>query len=89
MGYKVEYHVSSQSAWLYKTLFDPVIRSLLVDDLELFHTYEFRIRAFNMFGHSGWSNVSVIYLEIGMTMSHRVFGNVVRFRLSSRYAVKP
>ena len=81
--------MSSQSAWLYKTLFDLVIRSLLVDDLELFHTYEFRIRAFNMFGHSGWSNVSVIYLEIGMTMSHRVFGNVVRFRLSSRYAVKP
>ena len=82
--------MSSQSAWLYnKTLFDPVIRSLLVDHLELFHTYEFRIRAFNMFGHSGWSNVSVIYLEIGTTMSHRVLGNVVRFRLSSRYAVEP
>ncbi|KAK2172926.1 hypothetical protein NP493_919g00008 [Ridgeia piscesae] len=71
MGYKVEYHVSSQSAWLYKTLFDPVIRSLLVDDLELFHTYEFRIRAFNMFGHSGWSNVSVIYLEIAPTGAPR------------------
>ncbi|KAI0208040.1 hypothetical protein LSAT2_007291 [Lamellibrachia satsuma] len=56
--------MSSQSDWQFKTLFDPVIQSLLVDDLELFHTYEFRIHAFNMFGNSGWSAATMVYLEI-------------------------
>ena len=89
MGYKVEYRVSSQSDWQLKKLFDPVIQSLLVDDLELFHTYEFRIRAFNMFGNSGWSAATMVYLEIGMMLPLRGAGIIVAFRLWCEYAVKP
>jgi protein sidekick len=66
MGYNIEYReVDSGLDWRSETLFNADLTSMTVYSLQLFKTYEFRIRAFNSLGQSDWSPQTVIYLEIG------------------------
>ena len=66
MGYNIEYReVDAGLDWRSETLYNAALTSMTIYTLQLFKTYEFRIRAFNSLGESEWSAQSVVYLEIG------------------------
>ncbi len=66
MGYKLRYHEAETAGpWQSVTVFSRETLTQPIHRLTLFKTYEFAIRAFNMFGDSPWSPVSVLYMEIG------------------------
>ena len=71
MGYEVAYREVDAGwlDWRSEPLYSADLTSITIYNLQLFKTYEFRIRAFNPHGRSEWSPQTIIYLEIGNNSS--------------------